>query len=173
MRRSAVYAVLALCLIATMSWAEVDPEAQAVLRDIRLGRNTPNQIQTLRVETSVILPAGSIEDADLADGISADKVEWTVATLASVTNGQPVTLEWGQINALKAINGAENGTNTITIVDAAADDVGKMTWLFNNAAATNALRIAKTGNFYGATIVLLPGESMAIFAGTTNVLYGK
>lgn len=37
------------CVAAGIALAETDPKAQEVLRDVRLGRDTPNQIQTLRV----------------------------------------------------------------------------------------------------------------------------
>jgi hypothetical protein len=40
------------CVAAGIALAETDYKAQEVLRDVRLGRDTPNQIQTLRVRDS-------------------------------------------------------------------------------------------------------------------------
>jgi hypothetical protein len=110
--------------------------------------------------------------ADQFNG-NAEGLTYVVVTAANVTNGQAVTLIAGRINMLNGVGGAADTTNTITIANFAADDVGKITYLANAYAATNIVRIAKTGNFYGDTIELGAGDSMAIYAGTTNVLYGK
>lgn len=121
-----------------------------------------------------LLVSGDLSADDITAGaINADAVVWTVVAAQNVTNGQAVTLVAGTINMLNGVGRANGATNTITITDFAADDVGKITYLANAYAATNLVKIAKTGNFYGDTIELGAGDSMAIFAGTTNVLYGK
>lgn len=91
----------------------------------------------------------------------------------NVTNGQVVVLVAGAINTLTGVGGVANATNTITLVNFDADDVGKVTYVINHKDATNSIAIAKTGNFYGDAIVLGGGDSMALLPVSTNVFYGK
>lgn len=121
--------------------------------------------------TGAITASGKIT----GDSIDADasNLTWTVVAAVNVTNGQVVALAAGKINMLRGTGQVDAETNTITIANFAAGDVGKITYVANAYNATNIVRIAKTGNFYGDTIELGAGDSMAIYAGTTNVLYGK
>lgn len=121
-----------------------------------------------------VLVSGDLSADDItASTINADAVVHTVVAAQNVTNGQPVTLVAGKINMLNGVGGAANTTNTITIANFAADDVGKITYLANDKTATNLVAIAKTGNFYGDAIELGAGDSMMLIPAATNVLYGK
>ena len=91
----------------------------------------------------------------------------------SVTNGQVVALSDGRINILRGTGSPNANTNTITLANVTSANLGKVTYIANASDATNKVRIVKTGNFYGATIELGAGDSMIIYAGVTNVLYGK
>jgi hypothetical protein len=112
-----------------------------------------------------------------ADDITAGTINGDAVLHAqsaqNVTNGQAVSLYAGDINVLSGTGGAANTTNTITLANFGADDVGKITYVVNASGATNLVRIAKTGNFYGDTIELGAGDSMTIIPTATNVLYGK
>lgn len=130
---------------------------------------------TTEVGDKDITGALTVSGKVTADSIDADasNLTWTVVAAVNVTNGQAVALAAGKINILRGTGQVNAETNTITIANFAAGDVGKITYLANAYNATNNVRIAETGNFYGDTIVLKAGDSMAIYAGTTNVLYGK
>lgn len=173
--------ILGSLALAAAAFAESDPVAVPRLESIRLGKDNQYQIQTLRVKDDLILPAGKIVAADLADGavtsdkidtVAAEDVVWTAAA-QNVTNGQAVVLVAGKINVLNGVGQVADETNTITIANFAAADVGKITYVANAYGATNWVAIAQTGNFYGDAIELQNGDSMALFATATNVLYGK
>jgi hypothetical protein len=112
-----------------------------------------------------------------ADDISAGTINGDAVLYGqqgqNVTNGQVVVLVAGAINTLTAINGTNGATDTITLAEFDADDVGKVTYIINHKDATNFVGIAKSGFFYGDAIVLGGGDSMALLPVSTNVIYGK
>ena len=81
--------------------------------------------------------------------------------LVTATNTQALTLS-GVINLINATGQANTYTNTITLANPAA--AGQMCILYNAAAATNLLAVAKTGNYDGPALELGAGESAIIFA---------
>ena len=117
--------------------------------------------------------SGKIDTAALEDGaidvaavtcdsvLNAGSFTTTPVANANVTNGQAVTLS-GVINLLTGTGGAASATNTITIANPSA--AGQWAILYNAAAATNNIAIAKTGNFDGPALDLGAGESAIIFA---------
>ena len=92
---------------------------------------------------------------------AAGKLITTPVASANVTNGQAVTLS-GVINLLSGTGSANAATNTITIANPTA--AGQWAIVYNAAAATNLIAIAKTGNFDGPALELGAGESAIIFA---------
>ena len=178
--------LIALFAIASIpALAEVDPVAQERLDSIKYGKNNGDVIQTLRVKDALILPAGSVETADLAAGVvstpkladgavSGDKLAGlTVTSKTLVTNGQVFAISFGEVNYVESSGGVENGTNTITLVtDCSASDVGKPTYLVNHFYATNHLAIDIDGNLYGGgNIDLADGDAVLFIPLATNILY--
>ena len=94
--------------------AETDPKAQNILRDIRLGRDTDNQIQTLRVKDAIVLPAGSIDAADLGAGSvgSSEITDYSIAT-ADIATG---AVKAASIDS-NAVTGAKLAANVVSLVD--------------------------------------------------------
>lgn len=86
----------------------------------------------------------------------------------TVTNGQAVTLVLG-INVLTSAGQADTYTNTITIANVASK--GALYWLVNADASTNAIAIAKSGNWKTAAVVLSAGEEVPIISTATNALH--
>jgi len=78
-----------------------------------------------------------------------------------VTNGQEVTLA-GVVNLLQGAGSENAETNTITLANPTA--AGQWAIIYNSAAATNLIAVAKTGNFDGPALELGAGESAILFA---------
>jgi hypothetical protein len=89
-----------------------------------------------------------------------------------VTNGQAVTLVPGTINVLTGVGQANGLTNTVTFANFAAADAGKEVIVAVASASTNAVAVAKTGNYYGPAKALAAGQKMAITVAGASVLYG-
>ena len=85
-----------------------------------------------------------------------------------VETSDTVTLA-GYVNWLNSTGAADAATNTITLANGAAGDVFL---IFNDTSASNALAIAKTGNFHSPAIELAAGEGAVIVYLGTNVIYG-
>lgn len=111
---------------------------------------------------SVSVPAGT-----------ADTVAYGTYFSQNVTNGQAVTLVAGAVNLLRGVGSAADGTNTITLANFAAADVGKTIWVFNAASATNLIAVAQTGNYDGPAIKLAAGQGTFIYVAATNSVLGK
>ena len=88
-------------------------------------------------------------------------------TAQTVTNGQAVTMTAG-INVLTSAGLADTYTNTITIANVPAANVGY--WLVNADASTNTIALAKTGNWKTAAVVLSAGEAVYFVSTATNAL---
>ncbi len=167
-------------LVAGSAFAELDPVAARWLRDIRDGLDTDYAIRTLRVTTDMILPAGAVEEADLASSavtsnkIAAGSVIYSklaglpVGAVTGVTNGQVVALAAGQINRLRSEGAAADKTNTVTLTAFAAADVGKPTYVIN-VGTTNALRFA--GVFASQEHGVAMSNGCMVVAVATNAVY--
>jgi hypothetical protein len=92
---------------------------------------------------------------------AAGKFITTPVANAAVTNGQAVTLA-GVVNLLEGAGQANAETNTITLANPTA--AGQWAIIYNSAAATNLIAVAKTGNFDGPALELGAGESAILFA---------
>lgn len=178
-------AIFGLIVAAAAVHAADDTVARQELNDIRLGRNTANQIRVLRVRDSVVLPAGAIDAADLgADSVAASEIAsnavgtaelagMNVTTMTAVTNGQALTLIPWTVHYIKGVGNELNGTNVITVTtEFAASDVGKPIYIVNDFYATNDVEIDIDGNFYGGgNAILADGESAMLMPIATNKLY--
>lgn len=149
---------------------------------IRRGDNHPQQIQILRVKGDATV-GGTFTAADLTVGDDAEitgdltvtgnaKYHLSQAT-GSVTNGGSATLVAGALNYVTPSGQAANGTCAVSIVNFSATSVLMPTWIGVSATATNKLKLTKTGNYYGPTVVLAPGELIPVIATATNVILGS
>jgi len=92
---------------------------------------------------------------------AAGKFITTPVANANVTNEQVLTLA-GVVNLFTGVGGEDATTNTVTLANPTA--AGQWAIIYNAAAATNLLAIAKTGNFEGPALLLSAGESAILFA---------
>ena len=100
---------------------------------------------------------------------AAGKFTATPVANVNVTNLQAVTLS-GFINLVTSLGTEADGTNTVTLANPTA--AGQFAVIYNAAAATNLLAIAKTGNFAGPAVELGAGESCILFAPSATVWAG-
>jgi predicted nuclease of predicted toxin-antitoxin system len=118
------------------------------------------------------IPALIAANNALSAGITATAEEINavadpaVAAPANATNTQVVTLDFTKSVMQLA---AQNETTTITLANVATADIGKSIILVN-VGGTNALAIAKTGNYYGTAAALDDDQSIVIYSTATNVL---
>lgn len=90
-----------------------------------------------------------------------------------VVDAQAVTVIPDTINVLTSSGKATGLTNTITIANLPASAVGKTIWVANATGSTNAVALAKTGNYYGPAIALAAGQGTFVLVTATNVLLGR
>ena len=91
----------------------------------------------------------------------------------NVTNGQAVTLVADTVNVLNGIGSANGRTNTLTIANQAAANLGKTLWVVVKSTSSNSIAFSKTAPYVGPAISLLAGQGTYMLVGATNVLYGK
>ena len=117
--------LFAVVLFAGVAFAESDYKALAVLDDIQKGEDNRNQIQTLRVLTDVILPAGSIVSADLAAGtIVAADIATNSITSDLITQG---TITDVDVAAAAAIAGTKLNLSGVTVTNTIVGNLGATT----------------------------------------------
>ena len=112
--------------------------------------------------TGVITSSGE----SVLTGGQSSRIDGSVATALVVTNGQTVTLS-GPIQRWNVSGGADDGTNTITILSVTA---GELMFVINTGTS-NDLAIAQSGSFKSAAIELAPAESAWFAVPVTNAIY--
>ena len=128
--------LIALFAIASVSaLAEVDPVAQERLDSIKYGKNNDDVIQTLRVKTAVVLPAGSVSAASLTAGTVLPAVSG-----ASLTNIPATALRAG--TALPAVSGASLTNIPATAITPAGSSATFTNIVWNGGATTGNLVFA-------------------------------
>ncbi len=111
-----IVSIVALCAV---SQAETDYKAQEVLDAIRLGKDSPHAIVTLRVKTGVILPAGSIETADVASN-AITGVKLAASTISQRdTNTTTVATQYSASSVGQLLIGQEGGSGRVWRASAA------------------------------------------------------
>jgi len=118
----------------------------------------------------------------VTDGIASVAVDAGTADTAvygayysqTVTNGQTVAIVPDTVNVLTSTGQADGKTNTIALAAFAASSVGKVIWVANAKASTNAVAIAQSGVYDGPAFTLAAGQgSFLIIGGMTNHVYGN
>jgi len=113
MRRLITICVSSL-VVASAVFAETDYKALDELNSIRRGLDNSHQIQTLRVKTSVVLPAGSIADDDIACASGQILVGQTTGYAEDVAMSGDVKISVAGVTSLQ-----ENSVVSSNITDGA------------------------------------------------------
>ena len=161
--RLKVTAAGAVSLAGTLASDDLDANTATTLL---IGKSTATKVEIAdtAVETEVQGTLDVHEAAGFVGSVTlgaAAKFITTPVANAAATNEQVLTLA-GVVNLFTA-SGQDNAfTNTVTLANPTA--AGQWAIIYNAAAATNLLAIAKTGNFDGPALELAGGESAIIFA---------
>lgn len=165
-----------LALVASGVFAETDPKALPILKDIREGKNNKNAIKNLYVTggggiAGALVVGGdsdvggdlTVSGSQLVSGLSRD-----VPTALSVTNGQPVTIA-EQSYLVTGIDGETGWTNTITLAAPGTALLGLTTKLTGDVSSTNLFGIADSGTCHlTATWLGGPSDMILLYAITTT-----
>jgi hypothetical protein len=172
MIRKITYATVAALSLASLVSAETLEGLSRRIDDIRLGRDNGDQIQDLRVADDVTaggdlaLTGTATVGGNLAltGTATVGGLKMPVQVSANVTNGQVVTLAAG-VNQLASVGGADNATNTITLV--APMTVGNVYYVVNTGTS-NALLLAESGTWVSDALVIAVDTGYTVVAVATN-----
>jgi hypothetical protein len=135
--------------------AGVDCQAAGTLE---LGAATADKVEVAdaSVETEIQGPLDVHEAADF------DNTFTLSASALNVTNGQAITVSAGAY-VLNGIGGADNSTNTVTLVAPAA--AGELVYLMVATASSNLVAIADSGTVAASGGIELDGNDTAVLMG--------
>jgi hypothetical protein len=184
MIRKFTYATVVALSLASLVSAETLEGLSQRIDDIRLGRNVGDQIQDLRVKddvtaggdlalTGTATVGGNLAltgtatvggNLALTGTATVGGLQMPVQSSVNVTNGQAVTLSAG-VNLLFSRNGANNATNTITLV--APMTVGNVYYVVNTGTS-NALLLAESGTWVSDALAIAVDTGYTVVAVATN-----